>query len=167
MKRLILTLAAAAAVSGAAFAQNYMVVDSEKIFKSIDEYNTALTTLDAMAQTYQQQVDARFQKVEALYDAYQSQKEYLSEEERARREQQILDKEQEASSYQEGIFGQEGALMKKRIELIEPIQKRVFGAIERYAKANGFDLVIDKASNPTLLYHSKGVDRTDAVIKNL
>ena len=48
MKRLILTLAL---VLSAAFAsaQNYAVVNSEKIFKSIDQYNQAIAQLDQMA----------------------------------------------------------------------------------------------------------------------
>ena len=57
--------------------------------------------------------------------------------------------------------------MKKRLELIQPIQKQVFDAIDTYAKANGIDLVLDAASNPTLLFNSTAIDRTDAVIKTL
>ena len=54
--------------------------------------------------------------------------------------------------------------MQKRVELIKPIQERVFAAIEKYAAANGVDLVVDKAANPTLLYESKSIDRTQAII---
>ena len=38
--------------------------------------------------------------------------------------------------------------MKKRIELIQPIQKRVFDAIANYAAQNGYELVLDAASTP-------------------
>ena len=55
-------------------------------------------------------------------------------------------------------------LMKKRIEMIEPIQKQVFSAIEAYAKQVGADVVLDSANNPTLLYSNPSVDRTQQVI---
>ena len=53
------------------------------------------------------------------------------------------------------------------MELIQPIQKRVFSAIESYAREAGYDLVIDSASNPTLIYRSEQVDKTQAVIDRL
>lgn len=165
MKKIILTILAAVGCIGALSAQNYMVVNSEKIFKSINDYNNAITELDNLAETYQQQVDAKFEAVATLYNNYQAQKATLSTSARDAREQAILDKEQEATKFQESIFGNDGTLMKKRIELIQPIQEKVFKAIADYSKANGFDMVIDIASNATLLYYSTGIDKTEEIIK--
>ena len=60
MKRLILTIALVLGLSVAALAQNYAVVNSEKIFKSIEAYNAAITQLDELADGYQKQVDEKF-----------------------------------------------------------------------------------------------------------
>jgi len=57
--------------------------------------------------------------------------------------------------------------MKKRVEMITPIQKRVFATIETYAKQVGADLVLDSANNPTLLYNNPSVERTQQVIEAL
>ncbi|MBQ5608651.1 MAG: OmpH family outer membrane protein [Rikenellaceae bacterium] len=165
MKKIFALLLGIVAFMGVASAQNYMVVDSEKIFKSINEYNNTLVFLDNLAKSYQQQVDAKYQQIENLYNNYQQQKANLSAATRTIRENEILEKEAEAVKFQESIFGNEGEMMKKRIELIQPIQERVFKAIESYAKANGFDLVLDIASNATMLYYSPAVDRTEAVIQ--
>lgn len=165
MKKIFALLLSAVAMIGVASAQNYMVVDSEKIFKSINDYNNALTQLDNMAKSYQQQVDSKFEDIETLFNNYQQQKASLSSSARAAHEQLILDKEAEAIKFQESIFGNEGVMMKKRIELIQPIQERVFKAIESYAKSNGFDMVLDIASNATMLYYSSAVDRTEDLIK--
>ena len=56
---------------------------------------------------------------------------------RQSRENAILALEKEATEYQQSLFGQEGELMKKRVEMIAPIQKQVFAAIEAYAKQAG------------------------------
>ena len=148
-------------------AQNYMVVNSEKVFKSLTSYNNALETLDDLAESYQNTVDQKFAAVEQMYNSYMQQRASLSESYRQQREKAILDAEAEATEYQEKIFGTDGTLMQKRLELIQPIQDKVFSTIESYAKRYGYDLVIDSASNPTLLYNSEKVDFTDRIIEAL
>ena len=163
MKRLIL-IAVFVLTTGTLAAQNYIIVNSEKVFKSIDAYNTALSTLDKLADQYQDMVDAKFAEVETLYNNYMNQKASLTAATRQTRENDILAKEKAAQEYQETLFGNDGTLMKKRIEMIEPIQKQVFSAIEAYAKQVGADVVLDSANNPTLLYSNPSVDRTQQVI---
>ena len=163
MKRLIL-IAAFVLPAGTLAAQNYIIVNSEKVFKSIDAYNTALSTLDKLAEQYQDMVDAKFAEVETLYNNYMNQKASLTAATRQTRENDILAKEKAAQEYQETLFGNDGTLMKKRVEMIEPIQKKVFSAIEAYAKQVGADVVLDSANNPTLLYSNPSVDRTQQVI---
>ena len=140
MKRLIL-IAAFILTAGTLAAQNYIIVNSEKVFKSIDAYNTAISDLDKLAKQYQTQVDTKFNEVETLYNNYQVQKTSLSAAARQVRENAILQKEKEAQEYQESLFGQEGTLMKK--------------------------LVFDSANNPTLLYNNPAVERTQQVIDAL
>lgn len=163
MKRLIL-IAAFVLSAGTLAAQNYIIVNSEKVFKSIDAYNTALSTLDKLAEQYQDMVDAKFAEVETLYNNYMNQQASLTAATRQTRENDILAKEKAAQEYQETLFGNDGTLMKKRVEMIEPIQKKVFSAIEAYAKQVGADVVLDSANNPTLLYSNPSVDRTQQVI---
>lgn len=163
MKRLIL-IAVFVLTTGTLAAQNYIIVNSEKVFKSIDAYNTALSTLDKLAEQYQDMVDAKYAEVETLYNNYMNQKASLTAATRQTRENDILAKEKAAQEYQETLFGNDGTLMKKRIEMIEPIQKQVFSAIEAYAKQVGADVVLDSANNPTLLYSNPSVDRTQQVI---
>ncbi len=166
MKRLIF-LAAFVLTAAVATAQNCVVVNSEKVFKSVDAYNRAIAQLDRLAEQYQQQVDERFAEVEEAYNTYMAQKASLTASVRQTRENAILQLEQEATEYQESIFGQEGTLMKKRIELIEPIQKQVFAAIEAYARQIGAAVVIDSSNNPALLYTAPASDHTQQVIATL
>ena len=167
MKKMILTLVLAMMTAGLASAQNYMVVDSEKVFKSLSSYTSALDSIDQLAEQYQKKVDAKFQEVEQLYNTYIQQRASLSESYRQQYEQMILQKEAEATEYQESLFGTEGELMKRRMELIQPIQERVFGVIESFSKQYGYDLVIDISANPTILYYSSKIDFTDRVISAL
>ena len=166
MRKVFLSwILALAALAG--YAQNYMVVDSEKIFKSQADYTEALTTLDELAKAEQKRVDEKFAEVESLYNRYMRVKNSMTPAQQQAQENEILQREQQAIQFQESIFGNEGSLMQRRVELIQPIQKRVFSAIESYAREAGYDLVIDSASNPTLIYRSEQVDKTQAVIDRL
>lgn len=167
MKRVILIVVLALASLGMASAQKYCVIDSEKVFKSLDEYNKAMASLDELGKAYQTEIDNKYKSIESLYNNYMAQKNSLSESARASIEQQILQKENEAQQYQKEVFGENGTLMKKRVELIKPIQTKVFAAIEKYAKANGYELVLDKASNASILYFGSAIDRTTQIIEEL
>lgn len=166
MKKTVLLLAAAMLTlsAGKAFSQNYMVVDSEQVFRSIDEYNKALEEVDALSKKYQQQVDDAFDQLETMFNEYQNKKATMGAAERQQTEQRIINRENEVTKFQEEVFGEDGTIIKRRLELIKPIQERVFAAIGKYAEQRGFDIVIDLASNPTILYHKPAVNHTDAII---
>ena len=167
MRRVIFAVVAMLLTMGVASAQNYMVVDSEKVFKSLAEYNAALEQIESLSKSYQSAVDAKFKEVEDTYNNYMSRRASLSAASRQQIEQSILDLEAKATQYQESLFGTDGELMKKRMELIQPIQQRVFNAIERIATQYGYDLVIDISANPTILYYSSKVDFTQKIINAL
>jgi outer membrane protein len=164
MKKGLLIFAALVMSAGAAVAQNYMVVDSEKIFKSIDAYNRAIAEVEADGQRYQQQVDDAFNQLEQAFNAYQGRKASLSAAQRSAEEQRIVAREDEIKKFQAETFGEQGTVMKKRVSLVKPIQDRVFAAIEKYAADRGYDIVLDIASNPTVLYYKPSVNHTDAII---
>lgn len=167
MKKMIIALMAVVMSVGVASAQNYMVIDSEKVFKSVAAYNEALEDIEQLATQYQEAVDKKFAEVENLYNSYMQQRSSLSMSAQQQYEQLILQKEAEATEYQETLFGTDGTLMNKRLELIQPIQERVFNTIESFSKQYGYDLVIDISANPTILYYSTKVDFTDRIIEAL
>lgn len=168
MKKLIALFALlVCSVSGAWAQQNYVFVNSEAIFKSQNDYNEAIKTLDGLAAQYQKNIDEAYAGLDEMYNNYQSQKAYLSETNRNAREEEIVRREKEIRKYQDDVLGPEGDLMKKRLELIKPIQERVFAAINKYAETNSLGMVVDRANNQTLLYYSPALDKTEEIINSL
>ncbi|MEI3554177.1 MAG: OmpH family outer membrane protein [Alistipes senegalensis] len=102
----------------------------------MDAYNTAISDLDfRLAKQYQEQVDAKFNEVETLYNYYMAQKASLSAS-ASRQVRESADpgpREKEAQEFQGEPFRTGRRPDEKRVELIYPIQKRVFAAIEAYA----------------------------------
>ncbi|MDR2886269.1 MAG: OmpH family outer membrane protein [Rikenellaceae bacterium] len=164
MKKFIFSaLFAVAALAG--FAQKQMVINTETVFKALPRYASAINSIDALAKQYQGVVDQNYAAVEKMYNEYQSQKAYMTESARRTREDAIVAREKEIEKYQEEKFGQEGEIIKKRIELIKPIQDSVFAVVAKYAEANGYTVVLDIATNPTVIYYSPDIDKTQEIIK--
>ncbi len=167
MRRLLLTFIAIATLSVTVAQQSVVVVDSEKIFKSIPEYNAALEKIDQVSKERQLEVDAKFAEVERIFNEYTQQRASITPQGAQQVEAYILQKEKEATDFQESNFSQNGEIIKMRMELIAPIQTKVFGVIDEYAKAIGADIVIDKAANSSLLFNSTAADHTQQIISKL
>lgn len=162
MKKILLLVALLLGI-GAASAQNYVVVNTETVFGAITAYKNAEQTLEALAKSRQSEVDAAFAQVEKMYNDYMGQKQYLTELARQQHEQAIVDRESAATKRQQEIFGPEGEMMKKRVELMKPIQDRVFKVISDYGARMGV-IVFDVAANPNVLYFPPAADKTQDII---
>jgi len=147
--------------------QGILVVNSEKIFKALPEYNSAVKTTDDLATSRQKSIDDAYAAVQKMYDEYQTQRSYLNDAQRQQKEDAIIAREKEITKFQQDTFGPDGEVMKKRVAAIEPIQNKVFKAINDYAQAGKYSVVIDQANNASLLYFAPNVDKTDEIIKIL
>lgn len=167
MKKILILSALFAIFTTGVTAQNYMLVDSQEIYKSLPDYAAAVEQLDVVAKEYQEKIDAAFKKIGEQYDNYVAAESNLSEDEKQYLENQIIDNEKKVTKYQEDVFGQDGEVSKKQIELLNPIQEKVKTVINNYAKENGFDLVLDISSNPMVLYYSPKANKTEQIINLL
>lgn len=166
-KHIILAFAFVIMSSATAFAQRFAYVNSEYILEHIPEYVSAQKQLDALSVQWQDEVDSRFAEIEKLYQAYQQDQVVLTEELRRRREDEIVNKEQEVKDYQREKFGFEGDLYQERIRLIQPIQDKVSQAIQALAESQNLDMILDKSSEVMMLYVNPTLDKSDEVITRL
>jgi len=84
-----------------------------------------------------------------------------------KRKTEIAKLEQEAIELQSQHFGTNGDYFQKRQELIKPIQDRVFTAMKKVAKREGYAFVFDKANQSNLLYAEKEFDISDEVLEEM
>lgn len=148
-------------------AQRFAYVDVDKILAAIPEYKTAQSTLDQTASKWKQEIAQKYRQIDELYRRYQAEQPLLSESAKKQREDEIVNKEKEAREFQKEKFGPEGALFKKRQQLVKPIQDRVYAAIEQYAIDRGFDFIFDKSGGVSILYANPKNDKTDDILKRL
>lgn len=147
--------------------QKFAYVDSDYILSNIPEYADAQEELNTLSTKWENEVKAIYDKVSEMYRKYQTEMVLLSEDQKRAREQEIINKEQEAKTLQMQYFGAEGQLYQKRTELIQPIQEKIYTALTELAQTKGYTFVFDLASGTSILYASDKVDISDDVLDQL
>ena len=170
LKSLILA-AAILCCSSFAFAQiggqKFAYVDSDYILNNIPEYGDAQEELNTLSVKWEKEVKAVYDKVSEMYKKYQTEMVLLSEDQKHAREQEIVNKEQEAKNLQMQYFGAEGQLYQKRTELIQPIQEKIYTAMKEVAQSKNYAFVLDLASGTSVLYANDKNDISDDVLDQL
>lgn len=147
--------------------QKLAYVDSDYILNNIPEYGDAQEELNALSNQWQNEVKAIYDKVSEMYKKYQTEMVLLSEDQKHAREQEIINKEQEAKNLQMQYFGAEGKLYQKRSELVQPIQEKIYTALNELSQTKGYAFVFDLASGTSILYASDKNDISDDVLDQL
>ncbi|MDP4663053.1 MAG: OmpH family outer membrane protein [Salibacteraceae bacterium] len=149
-------------------AQRYAFIDTDYILEQIPAYQEAQTEIDAQAEKWQKQIEARYAEIEKMYTAYKAEQVLLTPEMKKNREDEIINKEKEAKDFQKEKFGVDGALFKLRQELIKPIQESVFEAVQKMADQKSYAVIFDKAaSSSALIYANPKYDQSEEVLQRL
>ena len=96
MKKVIILSIVFLACAFTASAQKFALVDMEYILKNIPAYERANEQLNQVSKRWQSEVDAIAQEAQTLYKNYQSEAVFLSEEQKSKKEEEIVAKEKEA-----------------------------------------------------------------------
>lgn len=148
-------------------AQRIAYVDVTVILESIEEYQKAQTELDNLAAKWRQEIAVEYDKIKGQYNRYQAEQVLLSDDARRQKEEEIMSMERQVRDLQKDKFGPEGALFQKRKELVQPIQSRVYTAIEEFASSRGYDFIFDKSSAVGMIFASASYDKTKEVLDKL
>ena len=167
MKKNLLMTVLFCLVGLAANAQKFALIDMEYILKNIPAYERANEQLNQISKKWQSEVEAVALEAQTLYKNYQSEVVFLSEEQKTRKEEEIVAKEKEAQELKRKYFGPEGELYKKRESLMAPIQDEIYTAVKEVSDAKGFSVVVDRASAASIIYASPKIDISNEVLVKL
>lgn len=167
MKKFLL-LALFAVISAVSVnAQKFALIDMEYVLKNIPAYERANEQLTQQSKRWQGEVDDLTVEAQNLYKKYQSESIFLSDEQRTKREQEILAKEKMASELKRKYFGPDGELYKKRESLMAPIQDEIYNAVKEICESKGYSAVVDRASAVSIIYASPKIDISNEVLAKL
>jgi outer membrane protein len=166
MKNLLLILSFVACIPFAN-AQKFAYVDVDYIMDKVPAYTSAQKQLNELSAKWQKEIETKQANVDKMYRDYKAEELLLTNNQKIERQNTIIKKENEVKEYQEGKFGYEGELFKKKEELIKPIQDKVYVAIQKIAKDNTLDFIFDKSSDMIMLFSNPEYDMSDEVLKEL
>ena len=115
-------------------AQKFALVDMEYILNRIPAYERANEQLNQFSKRWQAEVEALNLEAQTLYKNYQNESLFLSEEQKSKKEEEIVAKEKQASDLKRQYFGPDGELYKKQESLMSPIQDEIYEAIKQISE---------------------------------
>ncbi len=166
LKKNILLIAFLGLFAFSVQAQRIAVVDVQAVLESMEEYKNAQAELEQIATTWRQEITQQYDEIKGLYSSYQAEAVLLSDKQKAAKEDQIMSKEKRVRDLQRKRFGPEGSLFKKRQELVQPIQDKVYKAIRSYMEDRGFDLILDKSQGGVLANNPR-IEKTSDIMKKV
>ena len=167
IRHFIIAFAVIAMSAAAAQAQKYALVDMEYILKNIPAYERANEQLTQQSKKWQSEVEAIQNQAQTLYKNYQNEAVFLSADQKKQREQAIVDKEKEAAELKREYFAPVGERYKKRQNLIQPIQDEIYNAVKEVAQLRGYQMVVDRASDTSIIFASPKIDISAEVLSKL
>ena len=150
-----------------AYSQSYAYIDSDYILSKVPEYVQAKEKLDKLAERWTKEIEDRYEAVKGKKSNFEREEILLPKEERIKRKEEIENLEQEALDLQTLHFGSEGDYFQKRQELVKPIQDRIFTALKKISKSDGYDLVFDKANQSSLIFAASEYDISDDILDEM
>ncbi len=147
--------------------QRIAYVDSDYILENIPEYGDAQEEINQMSKKWEKEITALFQEAQELDREYQAESVLLSEDQKRKKKEAIAAKRQEAENLRMQYYGPEGELFTKRTELIQPIQEKVYNAINQVALTKNYAFVFDKAAGTSMLYCNEKNDISDEVLDEI
>ena len=167
MKKIALLLIVVVAMAFNAGAQKFAFIDQEYILKKIPNYEMANEQLNQISQRWQREVETLEKEADTMYKNYQADMVFLTDEQKKKKEAEVVAKEKEASQLKYKYFGPQGELFKKQQSLIKPIQDDIYNACKKVCEERGYQVIFDRASMQGAMYVSPRIDVTDLVIEKL
>ncbi|MDE5673828.1 MAG: OmpH family outer membrane protein [Muribaculaceae bacterium] len=167
MKKIFLALFMVLMAAGVVSAQKFALVDMEYILKNVPSYEMANEQLNQISQRWEKEVNELAKEAETMYKNYQGDMVFLTDEQKKKREEEIVAKEKEVTDLRYKYFGPEGELYKKRQSLMKPIQEDVYNAVKAVAEEKGYQTIFDRASSQSIVFASPRIDVSNEVLAKL
>ena len=150
-----------------AHAQKFALMDMEYVLKNIPAYERANEQLNQVSKKWQAAVEALNTQAATMYKNYQNEVVFLSKEQKAAKQEEIMLKEKEAADLKKKYFGPEGELFKKRESLMLPIQEEIYNVVKEISEQRGYSLVLDRASDSAIIFGSPKIDISNEILQKL
>lgn len=150
-------------------AQNQKIgfVDSEMIIEQMPEYTGIEQRLELLSESWRDEIREMDQEIERLREEFNAREVLYTDALREQRNAEIDSLVDVRDQNIQEKFGPEGEYFQRQRELLEPIQRQVFDAINQVANREEFDFIFDRSEDARFLFARSEWDITEDVLMEL
>ena len=154
--------------SGPLAAQKFGYIDSEYILNKHPDYKVVQGELATLSSDWKKEAQSLDQEIKELTIQLKAEEVLLTEEMYQQRLEEIKAKQKASQEFNSKIFGIEGMYYQKQAELLQPLQSKIYDAIERVSRRNNLAVLFDKAAGPSaIIYTDPRHDYSEFVLDEL
>lgn len=154
---------------GAALAQQQKIgyVNTDEILSQMSEYEGIQKQLSTLNTEWDNRLAEMEDEIDSLKKDFEAKEILYTDELKKQKQQEIENKVSQRQQYINEKFGSEGEYFQKQKELLEPIQRKIFEAINVIAEEQDFDFIFDRAQNSSMLFGSDEWNLNEQVLQEL
>lgn len=123
-------------------------INTNELIEAMPAMKTARTELEKLGKTYEAEIQTMATEYQNKMKQYQAEVETKTDEENAKRAEEVQTIEQSIRQYQQNA---QQDIQKKETDLMKPIFEKAKAAIQKVAKAQGFQYVLDSTQGSGVL----------------
>jgi outer membrane protein len=164
LKTFVIAIALVLGASGYVNAQSKVAhINVQMLVNEMPETKAAQAEIKKLEQTYRADLESSAKELQNLYTKYQNEAATKTKEENEKRAEDVRQRELNIRQAEQ-MAGKE--LQEKQVELLEPIFKKANDAIQKVAKAQGYNYVLDASAGQGVIF-ADGKDLMEDVKKEL
>lgn len=149
-------------------AQKFGYIDSEYILNKHPDYKIIQEELESISSEWKKEAQNLDKEIQELSAELKAEEVLLTEEMYQQRLEEIKVKRNESQEFNSRVFGINGQYFQKQAELMQPLQSKMYDAIERIARKNNLAILFDKAAEPSaIIYTDPRHDYSEFILEEL
>ena len=168
--RMLLVVLFGALLTASATAQEQQkigYVDTDYILSQMSEYEGVQQQLRSLSADWNTRLEEMEEEIERLREDFEAREILYTDELKAKKQEQIQSLVEKRQQFLDEKFGAKGEYFAKQRDLLEPIQRKVFNAINAVAKRQNFDFVFDRARDSGMLFGTQKWNLNQQVLQEL
>ncbi|MFD2696897.1 OmpH family outer membrane protein [Mesonia sediminis] len=139
-------------------------IGTQELIESMPGYKSAMSQLEKLEQTYRSEIDDLLKEAQSKNQRYQNEAPTKTDEENAARARELQATQEKIVQFQQTA---QRELQKKETELLRPVYEKARNAIQKVARAKGFDYVLDSTTGAGGVLLADGYNLLNDVKKEL
>ena len=142
-------------------------IDSNRILGAYQEAKDVRARLQEIDQQWKNDAKDMEKEIKDLQEQLEAQSLLLSEGRKQEKAQEIQNKYLRYQQYLNEKFGPQGEAVKKEVELLDPVIKKINSAIKKIGEAEGYSYIFDTVAANILYASEDQPDLTDKLLEEL